>query len=98
VSTQHNKALGDLLDITCVVYLDDILIYSDNVEEHKKYMRQILERLRKYGLFIKLSKCEFSVTEVEFFNYIIETVNVSMNPCKVVTIRKCKEPQSYREI
>jgi transposase InsO family protein len=93
-----NEALGDLLDITCVAYLDDILIYSDNVEEHEGHVRQVLERLRKYGLFAKLSKCEFSVTEVEFLGYIIGTAGVSMDPRRVATIREWKEPQSYREI
>ena len=90
--------MGDLLDITCVMYLDDILIYNDNVEKHKEHVRQVLERLRKYGLFVKLSKCEFSVTEVEFFSYIIETAGVSMDPRRVVIIKEWKEFQSYREI
>jgi cell fate regulator YaaT (PSP1 superfamily) len=83
-----NKALGDLLDITCVIYLNDILIYSDNVEEYEKYVRQVLERFRKHGFFVKLLKCEFSVTEVEFFGYIIGTAGVSMNSRRVVIIRK----------
>jgi Reverse transcriptase (RNA-dependent DNA polymerase) len=93
-----NKALGDLLDITCVMYLDDILIYSDNVEEYEEYMRQFLERFRIYGFFVKLLKCEFSVTEIEFFNYIIGTVSVLINLRRVVIIREWKEFQSYREI
>ena len=93
-----NEALGDLLDITCVIYLDDILIYNDNVEEYKEYIRQILKRFRKYGFFVKLSKYKFSVTEVEFFDYIIGTAGVSINPRKIVIIRKWKEFQSYREI
>jgi site-specific recombinase XerC len=90
-----NKALGDFLDITCIAYLDDILINSDNVEEHEKHVRQVLERFRKYGFFAKLLKCKFSVTEIKFFGYIIETASVSMNPRKIIIIRKWKKPQSY---
>jgi hypothetical protein len=68
--------------------LDDILIYSDNVKEHEGHIRQVLKRFRKYGLFAKLSKCEFLITEIKFFDYIIGTAGVSMDPRKIVTIRK----------
>ena len=64
------------------------MIYSDNVEKYKEYIRQVLKRLRKYGLFVKLSKCKFSVTEIEFFGYIIETAGVSIDLRRVAIIRK----------
>lgn len=54
-----NRALSDLLDFYCVVYLDNILIYSNSEQEHILYVRMILDRLRKYGLYCKQSKCAF---------------------------------------
>jgi hypothetical protein len=54
-----NEALGDLLDDIYVAYLDDILIFSKSVGEYTVHVRIILERLRQYRLYIKLSKCEF---------------------------------------
>lgn len=54
-----NEALHGLLDTICVVYMDDILIYSSNTKEYVKYMRLVLERLRHYSLYTKLLKCKF---------------------------------------
>ena len=54
-----NDILGDLLDKCIVVYLDDILIYSDNLKEHKEHICELLRRLRKHGLYTKANKCEW---------------------------------------
>ena len=52
-------ALQDLLDICCIAYLDDILIYSDNDTEHMEHVQAILKCLQEHRLYIKLEKCEF---------------------------------------
>ena len=62
-----NKALSDILDLCVVVYLNDILIYSMNEEEHEKNVRMVLDRLRAYNLYYKLSKCVFNIDIVNFF-------------------------------
>ena len=54
-----NYALQDLLDICCITYLDDILIYSDNDAEHVEHVWAILKCLQEYGLYVKLEKCKF---------------------------------------
>src|SRR5699024_7240143 len=59
-----NRALSDLLDVCCIVYLDDILIFSNSEEEHVCHVREVLARLRKFRLYIKASKCEFHTTRV----------------------------------
>jgi len=61
-----NDALREYLDRFCSAYLDDILIYSKSKEEHLEHVRQVLERLRRAGLYAKLSKCEFFVEETKF--------------------------------
>jgi hypothetical protein len=53
-----NKALVRLVDITCIIYLDDILIFSDTEEEYVVHVKEILQRLREAKLYVKLSKCE----------------------------------------
>lgn len=62
-----NKALSDILDLCVVVYLNDILIYSMNEEEHEKNVHMVLNRLRAYNLYYKLSKCVFNIDIVNFF-------------------------------
>jgi len=58
---QHfmNDIFSDLLDVTVVVYLDDILIFSDNPADHPKHVREVLRRLRQHDLYCKPEKCEF---------------------------------------
>jgi hypothetical protein len=81
-----NNALREYLDQFCSIYLDDILIYSKTKEEYTIYVRQVLERLRKAGLFVKLSKYEFFVTETKFLGLIISRDGFKMDPEKVKTI------------
>jgi hypothetical protein len=54
-----NKVFMEYLDKLVVVFIDDILIFSNNVEEHDKYLRMVLQKLRENQLYVKLNKCEF---------------------------------------
>ena len=77
--TYINKSLTSLIDNFCVVYLDDILIYSSSQEEHLDYVKQVLERLRRFSLYTSLKKCEFFITEVEFLDFMMFIDDVAMN-------------------
>ena len=66
-----NSVFADMLDVCVVVYLDDILIYSDNMEDHKKHIREVLRRLRQHKLFAKPKKCEFHLDSVEYLRYFL---------------------------
>ena len=61
-----NDLLRDYLDLFVLVFLDDILVYSANMEEHVEHLRKILSVLRKHRLYAKLSKCDFVKKLVEF--------------------------------
>ena len=65
---QHmmNDIFRDLLDVCVIIYIDDILIYSNNQEEHDQHVKIVLECLREHGLFAKLEKCSFDEDSVEF--------------------------------
>jgi hypothetical protein len=93
-----NRALAGLVDINCVVYLDDILIYSGTAEEHEQHIRQVLERLRKFQLYVNLSKCAFKTNKVEFLGFIISREGVSMDERRVAAIKEWPAPKTYREI
>src|SRR5881394_3393689 len=56
------------LDVCVVVFIDDILVYSKNEEDHAKHLQLILERLRKHQLYAKFSKCQFWLKEVSFLS------------------------------
>jgi hypothetical protein len=81
-----NRILTDLIDISCVAYFDNILIYSINYAEYQQYIRQILERLRQYKLYIKLFKCEFSVISVIFLGFVINTKGIEIDESRVKVI------------
>jgi hypothetical protein len=83
-----NEVLGDLVDTICIVYLDDILIYSENEEEHAQHVHRVLERLQQNNLYAKLEKCEFDVHEVNFLGYIIDLGGVRIEPSRVAAIRE----------
>jgi hypothetical protein len=81
--TYINKILKDLLDITCVAYLNNIYIYSDSIEEHAKHVREILNRLKKIKLYIKLFKCEFDKKKIIFLKYVIGVHGIRINNVKI---------------
>ena len=93
-----NKVLFRLIDYFVVIYLNDILIYFKLREDYYTYIRIIIERLRKYKLYIKLSKCFFNIKEVEFLGFIIGSIGVKPDPNKILTIKKWPKPKSFYKV
>ena len=73
-----NKTLLGLVDVLCVVYLNDILIYSSELQEHYNHVKEVLEWLRSTNLYVKLSKYKFDITIVNFLRYVISTDGVAI--------------------
>ena len=61
-----NDLLGDYLDQFVLIFLDDVLIYSANIQEHCEHLRKVLDKLREHRLYVKASKCDILKTSVEF--------------------------------
>lgn len=93
-----NKSLTRLMDRFYVVYLDNILIYSDSQEEHLDYVKQVLARLRRFGLYASLKKCDFFTTEVKFLGFLVSTNRVSMDSRCVAAIQEWPKPKSYHNV
>jgi hypothetical protein len=93
-----NKILKSLLNITCVAYLDNIYIYSDSIKKHAKYVREILDRLKKIRLYVKLFKCEFDKKEITFLKYVINVYRIRMNDAKIKIILDWPILKSFRDI
>jgi hypothetical protein len=93
-----NQALVGLVDVTCVVYLDDILVFSEDVNEHDSAVKEVLERLRTHKLYANLKKCQFDIEQVEFLGYIINSQGISMDPVRVEAVASWPIPKSIRDI
>ena len=93
-----NEYLSDYLDIFCVAYLDDILVFSQNEEEHQEHIRAILTRVRDSGLTLKASKCEFHTMETEYMGYIIAPQGLGIDEEKIQTFKDWKEPTNLKGV
>ena len=81
-----NNVLREYINVFCVVYLDDILVYSKDLKEHDKHIRLVFEVLCKFNLKVGLDKCKFDITEVKFCGYIVITNGIKMDPSKVKAV------------
>jgi hypothetical protein len=81
-----NSVFMDYLDKFVVVFIDDILIYSQSEEEHASHLRMVFQRLREHQLYAKLSKCEFWISEVLFLGHIINKEGLAVDSKKVADI------------
>ena len=93
-----NIVLFDYLDDFCTVYLDDILIYSDNELEYEEHVRKVLLRLRKAGLQADIKKTEFYITRTKYLEFIISTKGIEVDPEKISAINSWGYPTTVRSI
>jgi hypothetical protein len=91
-----NEVLSYYLDIFCIAYLDDILIYSDDIETHRKHVKMILKSVEEVGLTLKASKCEFHTDRTEYLGYIIAPTGISMDPENVKAVEEWPEPTNIK--
>jgi hypothetical protein len=78
-----NSVFMSELDKFVVVFIDDILIYSKNEEEHAQHIRIVLTRLREHKLYAKFIKCEFWLDRVQFLGHVLTPEGVYVDPSKV---------------
>jgi hypothetical protein len=84
--TLMNDIFQEWLDDFVVVYIDDILIYSNSMEDHVEHLRKVFQRLRENKLYAKFEKCEFGVTEVDFLGHRITQKGLKMDDHKLKPI------------
>ncbi len=90
ITFQHyiNEILFDLLNKCYTIYIDDILIYSTNIEEYEGHIKTVLDRFRKTGLYIDIKKSKFSIIHMKFLDFIINIKGIVVDPDKIDTIRQ----------
>jgi len=79
---------SDLLDVCVVVYLDDILIYSDDIMQHQSYIKEILKWLYRLGLYARAEKYKFHLDSIEYLGYVLSPSGLTMSNAKVKTIQE----------
>ena len=87
-----NDVFKDLLDICIIVYLDNILIYSDTPDKHLKQVQEVMHRLCNNHLYVKVEKCKFNIDKTNFLGFIISPEGLQMDNSKVQTIRDWPTP------
>ena len=93
-----NKVFMEFLDKFVIVFIDDILVYSKNEEEHKEHLSLVLGKLREHQLYAKFSKCEFWLKEVGFLGHVISGEGIAVDPAKAETVTKREAPTTVGEI
>ena len=93
-----NTIFADMLDVCVIVYLNDILIYSKDMESHQRHVWEVLHQLQLHKLFAKLEKCEFHSDSVEYLGYCLSPEGLTMSPDKIITIADWPEPCKVKDI
>jgi hypothetical protein len=93
-----NNDFMEYMDKFIMAFIDDILVYSRNEEEHEGHLHLLLQKLRDHKLYTKLSKCEFYLKQVSFLGHVISKGGISLYPSKVQDVLSWKAPRSVSDI
>ena len=93
-----NRVFHLYLDQFVVVFIDDILVYSKDAQEHEQHLKIVLQMMREKNLFAKLSKCDFWLKEVSFLGHIVYAEGIRVNPTKIKVIVSWKPPRNVTEV
>nr|XP_034580745.1 uncharacterized mitochondrial protein AtMg00860-like [Setaria viridis] len=93
-----NKVFMEELDKFVIIFIDDILVYSETDEEHEEHLRIVLEKLRQHQLYAKFGKCEFWLEKVAFLDHVLIAEGVVVDPKKFDAMSKWQQPKNVKEI
>ena len=92
------NCLGGLNLTYCLIYLDDVIVFSHTEEEHLERMRVIFDRLREHGLKLKPSKCEVFKTEINYLAHHVSKKGVQPSKKNLESIAQCPPPDTYTKV
>ena len=93
-----NDVLQEFLDAFVMVFLDDVLVYSRDLQEHENHLRQVLTKLREHKLYAKASECTFAMEEVEFLGQKVTPRGMSPQDEKLLAVRDWQRPSDVKDV
>ena len=93
-----NRALAPVLGKTCMVYMDDILVFSRDPAEHAAHLEEVLKLLRANKLFAKMSKCSFAQPQTSFLGHVVSAAGISVDPKKIAVLVNWPTPQNVGHV
>ncbi|PKA62661.1 RNA-directed DNA polymerase like [Apostasia shenzhenica] len=93
-----NRVFHPYLDQFVIVFIDNILIYSKNSDEHADYLHLVLQKLRENQLYAKFSKCDFWLSSIAFLRHVITAEGISVDPQKISAVIDWPQPTSVSEM
>lgn len=93
-----NEVMTGILDRFVTMYMDDVFIFSEDLETHRQHVKEVLTRLRKARLYVDIAKSEFEVQEAKYLGLIISTEGIKMDPAKVKAVADWAVPQHLKDV
>lgn len=93
-----NHVLAPLLRKCVVVFIDDILIYSNTFQEHIQHVKAVFQLLEQHQFKVKLSKCSFAVQELHYLGHVLSPNGVSTDPSKLTIVQNWPTPSNVKEL
>jgi len=93
-----NDTLREYLDDFVITYLNDILIYSDDLKMHRSHVHKVLKKLNERTLYVKKSKSRFKTKEIKFLNYIIQSEQIEKDSRKTNAVRNWPPPKQVKKV
>ena len=93
-----DKVLTGIKGVYCYAYLDDIIIFSKNMDEHLAHINEIFKRLKQYGLRISLPKCSFLNDQIIFLGHLISHGKIKIDPDKIISVQKFPIPSNVKSL
>ena len=91
------SCLGEMHLNWCIIYLDDVIVFSNSPEEHLIRLRGVFQKMREAGLKLKPSKCEFFKDRIAYLGHIVSKAGIETDPKKISDIREWPQPKTVTE-
>ena len=93
-----NAVMAGYIDDFVLIYLDNILVYSDNADEHEAHLRRVFDRLREHKLQAKLKKCEFGKPYVKYLGHVVGSGELRVDSDKVAAVLDWEPPKDIKGV